>query len=121
MGVKTNDITLDPDEKTINVKTQGIYQISFHIYGYIDSSISLNHVFDVGVFINDVYTQLNGTGLNVGFSGIESFYFCFPLDYSFQTFVPANSKIQLRNLYDNTLQTCDNVPPSVVISLLRIG
>ena len=121
IGVKTDDITLDPDQKTIIVKTQGIYQISFHVYGYIDSAVDFYQVFDVGVYINDVYNQLNGTGLNVGFSGVDSFFFCFPLDYSFQTFIPANSKIQLRNLYPNTLQTCDNVPPSAVISLLRIG
>lgn len=117
-GVKTDDITISADGKTITVNTTGIYEISYHVSALFQNSTDIK--FFVGIFINNINNRLANSGLEYIIPAPISFL-CFPIDYSFQTKINFGDKIELRNIFINTLSTCDNIIPSLSINLSRIG
>lgn len=111
-GVKSYDITLSFDRKTITINTTGVYQISYHIFAKITSPFTPYAIAGVSVFINGADSQLTNSGIQISLTNTDG-YFCFPIDYSFQTSITSGSTIKFKNKFSANLETCNIIEGTI--------
>ena len=118
-GQTSGGVNLDSDGVTIHVTQAGSY--------YIDYYVSVNYNpntpggdRDLGLFINGVEVPNNQT--RFGVSDYEADRnVCATVSGGAIVFIPANATVQLRNVLDEVIDTCDGRKLAASINLIKLS
>lgn len=118
-GQINGGVNLNPDGVTIHVAQTGSYYIEYYV------SVNYNPTDpggdrDLGIFINGVEIPNNQTRFGVTNNEADR-NVCATISGGSIVFIPANATVQLRNVLNEVIKTCDGRKLAASINLIKLS